>query len=156
MKNWIISSLLIWTLGTLQAQQSKAPGVHWLSFEQLSDSLQTNPKPVFLFFHTDWCSYCKKMLNETFHDPQVVKKLNQAYYAVEFDAERVDTVFFDGVAFTNSSTQKSTGQFHELARILIGREQDPVFPATLLLQPDFQVRKQIFNYLSIRQLLNIL
>src|SRR5690606_10049897 len=94
LQNILISILLM--TGSLQAQEQNEPAINWLSFEQLSDSLETQPKPVLIFFHTDWCSYCKKMLGETFQDQKVIEKLNSEYYAVEFDPESVDTVSFDG------------------------------------------------------------
>ena len=150
----IVFSIVMVT--TLQAQNKPERVVNWISFEQLSDSLEMNPKPVLLFFHTDWCSYCRKMLNETFQDPKVIQKLNTEYYAVEFDAESIDSVFFDGVIYTNSSSRKRTGNYHELFKILMGGSDKHVFPITLVMNADFSVKMKKINYLSIKQLLNIL
>ena len=152
----LIIYILMLGLTPLYGQQRTPAAVDWLSFEQLNDSLAQNPKPVVLFFHTDWCHYCKEMLRETFHHPEVVHQLNANYYAVKFDAERVDTVYFDQVAFTNTSQRKTAGQYHALAKILIGEGQQPIFPVTILLDDHFSVREKVFNYLSIRQLLDIL
>lgn len=156
MRILIICCILVSTFGSLHGQSGQGPKVNWLTFEQLDDSLKAHPKPVLLFFHTDWCSYCKKMLSESFQDPQVVKRLNAGYYAVEFDAESVDTVQFENVVFTNTASRKRTGQYHELAKILMGNNQEPIFPTTILLESDFTLRSKTFNYLSIRQLINIL
>ena len=30
--------------------------INWLTFEQLSDSLDINPRPVLINFHTEWCA----------------------------------------------------------------------------------------------------
>ncbi len=154
LQNILISILLM--TGSLQAQEQNEPAINWLSFEQLSDSLETQPKPVLIFFHTDWCSYCKKMLGETFHDQKVIEKLNSEYYAVEFDAESVDTVSFDGVSYVSELKSKRTGKYHPLASILMGSKNRAVFPTTIILDTDFSVKFKKFNYLSIKQLLNIL
>lgn len=155
MRALITCSILILTLGS-SIGQNRETQVNWLTFEQLDDSLQAKPKPVFVFFHTDWCSYCRKMLTESLRDTTVVEKLNREYYAVQFDAETMDTVRFDNMAFTNTGSRKRAGQYHQLAKILLGPEQDPVFPTTILFHSDFTVRQKTFNYLSIRQLINIL
>ncbi|GEM70151.1 hypothetical protein SMI01S_37570 [Sphingobacterium mizutaii NBRC 14946 = DSM 11724] len=154
LQNILISILLM--AGSLQAQEQNEPAINWLSFEQLSDSLETQPKPVLIFFHTDWCSYCKKMLGETFQDQKVIEKLNSEYYAVEFDAESVDTVSFDGVSYVSELNSKRTGKYHPLASILMGSKNRAVFPTTMILDTDFSVKFKKFNYLSIKQLLNIL
>ena len=152
----IIIITVLLTTGLAYSQEKVKPSVNWISFEQLEDSLQTNPKPVLLFFHTDWCSYCKKMLRETFTAPEVIEMLNSHYYAVEFDAESVDSIQFDGQIFKNDSPIKRTGKYHELAKILMGSENRAIFPTTMLLNEDFSVKKKKNNYLSIKQILNIL
>ena len=151
----LILSILLMS-SQVQAQEQPEPVVNWISFEQLGDTLDSNPKPVLIFFHTEWCSYCKKMLRETFRNKEVIEKLNSEYYAVEFDAESIDSVFFDGVIYTNSSSRKRTGNYHELFKILMGGSDKHVFPITLVMNADFSVKMKKINYLSIKQILNIL
>ncbi len=147
---------ILLTLGSVRAQTMTEPRVNWLTFEQLEDSLAVQPKPVLLFFHTEWCSYCKKMMRETFTNESVVNSINQNYYAVEFDAESVQEVAFDGVVFRNESRQKRTGQYHDLVKLLLGKNKRPTFPFTILLNADFSVKSTNFNYLSVKQILKIL
>ncbi len=144
-------------LGNLVAQHKKSmDGINWLSFEQLSDSLAMNPKKVLLFFHTDWCAYCRKMERESFAEPEIIEKINKDYYAVHFDAESIDTVYFDGNYYTNSSPVKKTGRLHHLTKIFSGNQKRPAFPITLLLDKDFKVIQRKNNYLSIKDLIKIL
>ncbi len=140
----------------IKAQPLNKEDINWIPFEQLSDSLERNPKPVFLFFHTEWCSYCKKMQRETFKDPKVIQKLNEHYYAVEMDAESLDSIYFDGVLYTNSQTEKKIGQYHPLFRLLMQDSKNPTFPSSIFLDRDFRVTQRKFNYISIKQMLNIL
>jgi len=140
----------------VQAQNVPEPSINWINFEQLSDSLEHNPKPVLIFFHTDWCSYCKKMLKETFVNERVIEKLNSEYYAVEFDAESIDSIYFDGITYTNEVSSKRAGKYHQLAKILMGENNKAVFPTTMLLNADFSVKTKKYSYLSVKQILNIL
>jgi thioredoxin-related protein len=151
----LFTSLCLLYVG-LSAMTQPKDAVRWMTFAQLSDSLQTNPKPVLLFFHTDWCAYCRKMQHDVFTDQQLVQRLNADYYAVRFDAESVDTVHFDGQILTNEVTKKRTGRYHALAKILAARDGNFIFPTTILLAPDFTVRKRHFEYLDRKRLLKML
>jgi len=143
-------------LSSLSAMAQPKESIQWISFEQLADSLRTNPKRVLLFFHTEWCAYCRKMQNDVFTDSKVVKRIKNDYYAVRFDAESVDTVNFDGQLLTNEVTKKRTGRYHALARILAARDGKFVFPTTLFLEPDFSVRHRYFEYLDSNRVLKLL
>lgn len=155
MRIWVIIALLLLSAKPIAAQQPSAQ-VEWLTFAQLSDSLAVKPKKVLLFFHTDWCGYCKKMLKEAFVNPQVVRKLDEEYYAVQFDAEQTDTVYFEGQFFANAATIKSRGRYHAIFEILNGGNQKVAFPYTVLLDEDFAIRHAKRKYLSIKDLLKIL
>lgn len=155
MKTFLLIGMLF-VASSLSAQAPSGGAVNWLTFEALSDSLAKAPKPVLLFIHTDWCSYCRKMMQEGFEDPQVIEKINQAYYAVQLDAESADSIRFDGFVYTNPAKRKKTGKYHSLATILIGKNKNPVFPATMLLDEGFNFRERHFKYLNKKELLNIL
>jgi len=148
-----ISLFLCYSLAS-SAQGSK--DIRWISFEQLSDSLKVNPKKVLLFFHTDWCAFCKKMERETFKNKHVIEKINSEYYAVNMDAETVDTLYFEQIAYTNKTNIKKTNQYHKLAELFFTSKQKPVFPLTVILSQEFIPVHRENNYLSIKQLLKIL
>lgn len=148
-----ITFILLSSLMSTPCQAQGRDSINWISFEQLSDSLQVHPKKVILFFHTDWCSYCRKMQNEVFTDAEVISALNNTYYAVRFDAESVDTVTFEGQKFTNTISKKRTGRYHALAQLLAQREGKLVFPTAILLDEKFTVRQRYFQYLDKKKLL---
>ncbi len=148
-----ILSILI--LGLLLRLPVQAQEINWISFSALSDSLKVQPKPVFIFFHTDWCAYCRKMEKETFKNPDVVNLLNTAYYAVSFNAESKEEINFDGQWLRNPQPQ-ARNSIHEMAQLLAGRKGGISFPTTLILTPDFTVRQRNFNYLSSKKLLEML
>jgi len=154
MKKVIITSCLLYLSLFCTAQEKDT--VAWISFEQLSDSLTTNPKKVLLFFHTDWCAYCRKMQNEVFTNETVAQYINENYYAVRFDAESTDTVYFDNQILKNNTRKKRTGAYHEIAQLLASSKGNFVFPVTLVLEKDFTVTQRYFEYLDRKKLLRAL
>ncbi len=146
MKRYLITFLTIYLSMQTYAQDREA--VKWISFEQLSEALRVDPKPVFLFFHTDWCVYCRKMDSAVFTDPKIIHTLNNDYHAVRFDAESVDSLSFDGQILTNKSSKKRRGSYHDIAKFLAARQGNFIFPTTLILSPDFTVKQRYFEYLS--------
>jgi thioredoxin-related protein len=74
--------------------QTESDGINWLSFEELDEKIDQEPKKVLIYFTTSWCTYCRKMDKEVFTNAQVIKVINQDYYAVKFDAESENEVKF--------------------------------------------------------------
>jgi thiol:disulfide interchange protein len=85
---WMLVLLLINSYAPAQTPQK----VNWISFSQLSDSLQLKPKKVFIGFYADWCTYCKEMERTTFTDAKVIDLLNHEYYAVKMNIESSQTM----------------------------------------------------------------
>jgi len=124
----------------------------WLDFGQLEDSLRVNPKPVFLYFHTDWCTYCRKMEAEVFTKPFIVAELSENYYAVKFDAENPEDVIFDGMVFSNQQLKKSRTPLHDLAILFNGQNKPFAPPLMLLMDEKFLLKKRINSYLDSKSL----
>lgn len=143
-------------LATSKGQEDRAHALPWLTFEQLSDSLDVHPKKVLLFFHTDWCAYCRKMDREVFTHPEIIQKISESYYAVRFDAEHPDPVWFDGQEFKNLETTPRRKGFHQLARLLAGRNGQMTVPVTILLDEDFNMKHRSFEYLGPKRLSQLL
>jgi|SRR5690554_9792 len=139
-----------------EAMPQERERIHWIDFEQLSDSLDVNPRPVLISFHTEWCAYCRKMHREVFTNPEIVKMVNEKYYAVHFDAESRDTILFDGQIFVNKEYAGNKKGFHEIARLLGDRNGRFNVPVTLILDENFAVRHRRFEYLSSKKLKAIL
>ncbi len=131
--------------------------IHWLTFEQLEDSLSLKPKKVFIDFYADWCAYCKKMDKAAFKDPKVVALLNENFYAVKMDAETTDDITFGGDIFTNKELGKKRNPTHDIPLLLASRENYPFsLPAMVILNEKFEVTERYFEYLSPKKLKSIL
>ncbi|TRX47267.1 DUF255 domain-containing protein [Fulvivirga sp. M361] len=136
------------------AQEKDA--VRWLSFDQLDDSLAIQPKKVFIDFYTEWCTYCRKMDKVVFTKSEVIDLLNKEYYAVRMDAERTDTVYFDGQPFVNAQAGKKRNAIHQLAEVLAQRNGQFAPPTMIILDEAFNVKKRYFEYMDSKKLLRAL
>ncbi|MDN3203000.1 thioredoxin family protein [Algoriphagus sediminis] len=154
-ERYIVIGILAFFLWTpLRAQEKET--VNWLTFEQLEDSLEQNPKKVFLEFVTDWCTYCRKMDRVVFTKTEVIKKLNDEYYAVRFDAESESEIEFGGKTFVNDQVRKSRNPVHQIAQLLASRDNQFVPPTMVILDDEFNVKARYFEYLDSKKLLQAL
>lgn len=138
-----------------EAQQS-AEKINWISFSQLNDSLLIKPKKVFVNFYADWCLYCKEMERTTFQDPEIIKILNEEFYAVKMDVESEEIINFGNQTFINKRTKK-LNPVHELPLLLASRKNKPFsLPAFVLFDENFTAESRYFQFLDEDALLKIL
>lgn len=150
----LLVAILLFLCVPTKAQEAQS--VRWLSFEQLQDSLAVKPKPVFIDFNTEWCTYCRKMDKVVFTKPEVIDLLNEVYYAVRFDAESETEVNFGGRKFVNDQTGKFRKPVHQIAQLLALREGQFAPPTLVILDKEFKVTARYFEYMSSKRLLKAL
>lgn len=61
--------------------------VDWYSYDEGIAKMQSEDKNGFLHFYTDWCTYCKKIDEETFSVKYVSDYLNDNYVPIKVNAE---------------------------------------------------------------------
>lgn len=61
--------------------------VQWYSYGEGQAIAKKQGKPMFIFFYTDWCIYCKKMDKEVFSDSDVISYMNSNYINVRVNPE---------------------------------------------------------------------
>lgn len=95
MKNIFVLVLLF--VGTLVCAQE----INWISMSEALAAQKENPKKIFMDVYTDWCGPCKALDKNTFHNADVVKYVNENFYAVKFNAEGNEEFEYKGHTFTN-------------------------------------------------------
>jgi thioredoxin-related protein len=130
----IVSSLFVLPAGAQTKQPPTAPSssekIKWLDFEQAVALNKKKPKKIFIDTYTDWCGWCKKMDASTFINPVIVEYMNKNFYAVKFNAERKDTVNFNGKEYINPNPNSARSS-HQLAIELLGGRMS--FPSFVIL-----------------------
>jgi thioredoxin-related protein len=131
--------------------------VNWLSFQELEHELVKKPKKVLIYFHADWCVYCKKMDQSTFSDNEVNSILENNYYAVKFNVESSDTIYFGGKRFVNSEVGKRRNPIHDIPKLLAGRPTKTIeLPALIFLDETFDIKKRFYKYIPPKKMVSIL
>jgi thioredoxin-related protein len=94
------------------AKAQKPQVTKWYTFAQALELQKTQPRKIIVDIYTDWCGWCKRMDAETFSHPVISELLNNNFYAVKFNAEGNDTIFYNNYKFINpGGGKRSTHQF---------------------------------------------
>jgi len=147
----IVSCLIALLVSSTGISQQAA--IEWLTWEEAIAKQQEAPRKIFIDLYTDWCGWCKKMDASTFKDPSIAAAMNQYYYAVKFDAERKDTIVFDGHTFYNLNPQSKRG-VHTLAASLLDNQLS--YPSFVVLDENFNRVHLIKGYQQVPNLAGLL
>lgn len=95
--------------------------IKWVSIEQAQELVKNNPKKIFVDIYTDWCGWCKRMDANTFTHPEIVKYINENFYAVKLDAEQGEPIVFRGQKYVNENPGGRRSAHSFAAAVLQGK-----------------------------------
>ena len=154
MKKKLIPILLViatfWncTISFGQVDKKSGDGINWMTWSEVEDALKEEKKKVFVDVFTDWCGYCKKMDKTTFQDKEIIKYINDNFYAVKFDAENKETITLDGNKYKYVKSGKR-GYNQLAADLLKGRLS---YPTIVFLNDDLSLIQPIPGYLDAKKM----
>ena len=119
--------------------------IKWVSLQEAYTLTQTNPKKIIIDVYTDWCGWCKVMDKKTFTNPEVVKFINENYYAVKLDAETKETIKIGGVEYKYNQESRA----NDVAIALLQGKMS--FPSIVYLDEKFNMIQPIPGYMEARQ-----
>ncbi|MEL4456869.1 thioredoxin family protein [Lutimonas vermicola] len=148
-----IVAMVLFTI-SIEAQKGE---INWISLEEAVEAQAVSPKKIMMDVYTSWCGPCKLLDRNTFQNPDVVKYVNEHYYAVKFNAEGNEKVNFKNYLFENPDYDPNrTGRNaqHQLAGALrITAYPTIVFfnesGETLLPLPGYKTPSQLELYLKL-------
>lgn len=146
-KSIIIAIFAFLTLGA-KAQETKET-IKWMDFNDAVEACKKEPKLIFIDVFTDWCGWCKWMDASTFKNPVIAKYMNDKFYAVKFDAERSDTIVFNGYTFTGITRADGRKGAHQLAAALLQNKLS--YPSYVLMDENFRILQVIGGYQEVQQ-----
>ncbi len=121
--------------------------IHWItSIDELQAKMQQSPKKVYIDMYTDWCGWCKKMDATTFQNPDLVKYMNNNFYAVRFNAETKDVIHFQGKDYKFDSAHRANMFAVEMMKGQL------TYPTAIFLMENFQNPNPIPGYRSVSEL----
>ena len=126
----------------LFAQSNK---IHWYSFEEAVKLNAEKPKKIFLDIYTDWCGWCKVLDKSTFPDTTIIRLMNENFYAVKLNAERKDTVTYNGYTFVNPNP-KGFRSPHQLASSMLQGRMS--YPSMVFLNDSMHIITVVQSYLK--------
>ncbi len=125
----------------------KPAEIHWItSIDELQAKMQANPKKVYMDVYTDWCGWCKKMDATTFQNPDVIKYINNNFYAVRFNAESKDVIHFQGKEYSFNPQYKANTFAVELMKGQMS------YPTAVVMMENFQNPQAIAGYMDVKQI----
>ncbi len=142
----IVCLVLIYHTGSGQIKIEPSP-INWYSIEQADSMNNKNAKPIFIDVYTDWCGWCKYMMQTTFANPDIANYINNNFYPVRFDAETTDTVVFRNKSYVNKGNGIKAK--HELAYVLLNNQFS--FPTIVYLTKN-NAMTQIPGYMSVKEI----
>ena len=84
-----------------------------------------------------------------FKDIEIIRILNNNYYAIKLNAETKDTIVFEGKEYINKNIGKSRKPTNQIPLLLASRINMPFsLPASIVLDESFKIKGRYFEYLS--------
>jgi thioredoxin-related protein len=125
--------------------------IHWITnIDELQAKMQQHPKKVIVDLYTSWCGWCKKMDAATYSNPALIKYVNNNFYAVRFDAERQDTINFQGKQYFFIPQYKANSFALEMLKGQMS------YPTTVIMLENFQSPQPYAGYMTVPQMETIL
>ncbi len=120
--------------GSTTSNAANSTKITWLSIEDAAKLMKKKPRKVLIDVYTDWCGWCKRMDSVTFSDPNIVKYVNENFYAVKLNAESPTPINFNGKQydFVNSGSRG----YHSLAAYLLNNQMG--YPSLAFLDDKMQ------------------
>ena len=69
-------------------QISDTSNIDWQGYAQGMELAKTENKHIFLYFHADWCTYCKKLKKTTFRNKAVLNYLTDNFISIAVDTDK--------------------------------------------------------------------
>jgi thioredoxin-related protein len=76
--------------GTLPITESDTIG--WKGYTPGMAMAGKENKSVFLYFHAEWCTYCKKLKQTTFQDQQIKAYLEDNFISIQVDTDKEEAL----------------------------------------------------------------
>jgi thioredoxin-related protein len=116
--------------------------IHWMTIEQAYTASLKNPKKTVIDVYTDWCGWCKVMDKKTFTNPEIIKYINENYYAVKLDAETRKSITLGSTTYDFNEENRA----NDIAIALLQGKLS--YPSIVYLDEQFNMIQPIPGYMD--------
>lgn len=142
MQKILVALCTLFTIVSSSQLYGQNEEVRWMTWEEVEAASKVEQRKVFVYMHTTWCSWCKKMEGKTLSEPNIVAYLNENYYNVNFDAQHREDITFKGKVY--QLVRAGRHNFNELAiEITMGKMS---FPSIVFMDENLNVIQPIPAY----------
>ncbi len=140
----VAAVLFVVSLGFLACVQTESDAaatrdegkISWKNIEQAAETAGNQNKKIFVYVHTDWCTWCKRMEEETFSNNDVAEYMNDKFMPVALDAESQKQVKFNGQQMTEQDVASMFGVEGFPTHIFLNSNGEPITIAPGYMPPD--------------------
>ncbi len=140
----VVTVLLIAVLGFIACHEDEREStalqaeskIAWKDVETAANTALSDNKKLFVYVHTDWCSWCRKMEQETFSSDNVSEYLNDKFVPVHLDAESQNQVVFNGQRMSEQDLAATLGAQGYPSNIFLTSNGETITIAPGYLPPD--------------------
>lgn len=126
-------------LKSIIKSNSSTSSIQWVDVSQLETLMAKEPRKVFFYFFREGCPYCKEMKETTFQDGQIIKSLNEKFYAVKIDGRSKKDIIFKGITYINQEKDPAIRSSHDLHKTLVDPYQGNYYwPSVVFLNEKFE------------------
>lgn len=143
-KNTLVFSLLFFAFSLSAVAQKKEKSstkdktettqIEWLTFEEAIERSKEDPKKLFIDVYTSWCHWCKVLDKRTFKHPEIIRHIQENYYAVKLDGEQKEEIEFMDNTF--KFIPNGRRGYHELAAALLNGQLS--YPSMVIMSEEMQ------------------
>lgn len=116
--------------------------IQWMSWEEVQQKMEKEPRKVFIDIYTDWCGWCKVMDRNTFQQDHIARYLNENFYCIKFNAEQKEAVELNGKTY--KFVDNGRRGYHQLAAFLTNGNLS--YPTFAFMDKNLEVIQPISGY----------
>jgi thioredoxin-related protein len=126
-----VAGLLLFVALGLMLNDYKKPAVssnrtEWKHFDEGIALAKQQRKKVVVDVYTDWCTWCKKMDEETYANRTVIEALEEHFILIKLNAESSDPLTFNGETMTQAEFAQAAGVTGYPATLFLDEQQKPI------------------------------
>jgi len=151
-------SVLICLLSLMSCSSSRSiqnTALITYDISELDTLINKGDRPIIIFMHAPWCSYCRNMEHTTFTNEGVKERLSSEFYFVSFDGEDKRDLTYNDSIYTYVPHSHTSGT-NELTKHLGTIDGQIVYPTLILMSPEREIIRRYGTFLTSKELLAIL